>query len=150
MSEHNNEQAGKLPAEPNPALRQFDRLIGNWRISGKDVEGTIRFEWMEGGFFVIQHYDLINFGKHYKGIEYIGFDEDTGTLRSRLMGTDGSRFMYTYEFDGDKMYYWFGEKGSDQYSVGTFSDDGNSLTGRWQWPNADGTQGGYEYTITRS
>ncbi|HEY0739745.1 MAG TPA: hypothetical protein VGD69_32770 [Herpetosiphonaceae bacterium] len=149
MAEHNNEQAGNLPKEPHPALKQFDRLIGDWCITGPDVDGTIRYEWMEGGFFLIQHFDLVNFGARYQGIEYTGYDEDTATLRSRLMGTDGSRFMYTYGFDGNKMYYWFGEKGADNYSVGTFSDDGNTISGRWQWPNPDGTTGGYTYTLQR-
>lgn len=149
MAEHNNAQAGTLPKEPNSALRDFDRVIGTWRISGPEVEGTIRYEWMEGGFFAIQHFDLENLGERYRGIEYTGFDEATGTLRSRLMGTDGSRFMYTYAFDENHMYYWFGEKGADNYSVGTFSDDGNQITGRWFWPNPDGTLGGYEYTLER-
>ncbi|MBV9791209.1 MAG: hypothetical protein JOZ51_23645 [Chloroflexi bacterium] len=149
MAEHNNDQAGSLPKTPHPALKQFDRLIGEWRISGPDVEGTIRYEWMEGGFFLIQHFDLINFGERYTGIEYTGYDEDTATLRSRLMGTDGSRFMYTYGFEGDTMYYWFGEKGADNYSTGTFSADGNTITGQWQWPNPDGTTGGYTYTLQR-
>jgi hypothetical protein len=149
MAEHNNHLAGELPKEPNPKLRQLDRLIGTWRITGPDVEGTVRYEWMEGGFFFIQHFDLVQGGFHAKGIEYTGYDEETGTLRSRLMGTDGSRFMYTYEINGDKLYYWFGEKGSDNFSESTFSPDGNSYTGRWQWPNPDGTKGGYEYVVHR-
>jgi hypothetical protein len=82
-----------------------DGLIGDWRISGPDVEGTVCFEWMEGGFFLIQHFDLIQGGGHYKGIEYTGFGVETATLRSRLIGTDGSRFMYTYSFAGNTMYY---------------------------------------------
>ena len=87
MAEHNNETglAGRLPKTPNPALKQFERLIGTWRISGPDVKGTVRYEWMEGGFFLIQHFDLTQGAEHYKGIEYTGFDEDTQTLRSRLM-----------------------------------------------------------------
>ena len=28
MAEHNNDQAGKLPSVPNPALQQFERLVG--------------------------------------------------------------------------------------------------------------------------
>jgi hypothetical protein len=149
VAEHNNDQAGNLPKMPNPALKQFARLIGKWRVSGSDVEGTIHYEWMEDRFFLIQRFDLINFGTRYKGVEYTGFDEDTGTRRSRLMGTDGSRFMYTYSFEGNTMYYWFGEKGSDNYSAGTFSDDDTTITGRWRWPNPDGTTGGYDDTLER-
>lgn len=49
----------------------------------------------------------------------------------RLMGTDGSRFMYTCVFDGDKWYYYFCERGSDPFGLGTFSPDGKTATGRW-------------------
>lgn len=124
MAEHNNAMAGHLPKTPNAALRGFDKVIGTWEISGPDVKGTVTYEWMEGGFFAIQRFDLVQGGFHAKGIEYTGFDEDTGTLRSRLMGTDGSRFMYTYVFDGDKWYYYFGEKGADDFSLGTFVQPG--------------------------
>jgi hypothetical protein len=148
MAENNNHLVGKLPKEPNPLLKTLEPLIGKWKISGSDVEGEASFEWMEGGFFLIQKFDL-NQGGHQKGIEYTGFDEETGTLRSHLMQTNGSRFTYTYEIDGDTFYYWFGEKGSDIYSRSTFSADGNSYTGAWHWINEDGTPGGYAFTMTR-
>jgi predicted 3-demethylubiquinone-9 3-methyltransferase (glyoxalase superfamily) len=34
------------------------------------------------------------------------------------------------------------------FSRGIFSKDGNTITGRWQWPEGDGKTGGYEYTTT--
>lgn len=49
-----NIQAAQQPAMPNPDLKQLDRLVGTWAMSG-DVGGTVRYEWMEGGFFLIQH-----------------------------------------------------------------------------------------------
>src|SRR5690349_12335398 len=143
MGEHNNALAGELAKQPNGTLAQAERLIGTWQINGPDITGTIRYEWMEGKYFFIQHFDLEQGGAHYKGIEYTGYDEETGTLRSRLMGTDGARFMYTYGFDHDTMYYWFGEQGSDNVSMGTFSADGNMIEGQWTWPNPDGSIGGY-------
>jgi hypothetical protein len=33
-------------------------------------------------------------------VEYIGFDEDTQTLRSHAMDNRGSNFAYTWEIDG--------------------------------------------------
>lgn len=147
MAEHNN--AMELPKTPNPALKGFEKLLGDWHITGPDVEGTVRYEMMEGGFFAIQRFDMVQGDFHAKGVEYTGFDEDTRTLRSRLMGTDGSRYMYTYVFTDDKMYYYYGEKGSDTFSESTFSADENTLSGRWNMPNPDGTLGGYEYRLTR-
>jgi hypothetical protein len=58
MADNNNALVGKLPKTPNPALKKLERLVGTWRISGPDVEGEVTFEWMESGFFLIQHFDL--------------------------------------------------------------------------------------------
>lgn len=148
MAGDNNALAGELPETPHPELKKLAKLIGNWKISGDEVEGELRFEWMEGGHFFIHHFDIQQ-GGHYKGIEYVGFDEDTQTLRSHLMGTDGANFTYTWELEGDKLTIWFGEKGSDNVSLATFARDGLSYSGKWQWPNPDGGTGGYSYVVTR-
>src|SRR5688572_13712932 len=147
MAENNNHLVGRLPKQPNPLLKTLEPLIGKWMITGPDIEGETSYEWMEGGFFLIQKFDLQQQG-HQKGIEYTGYDEETGTLRSRLMAIDGSRFTYTYELDGDTFVYWFGDKGSDIYSRSTFSEDFNSYTGAWHWTKEDGTPGGYEFIAT--
>ena len=147
MAENNNNQVGKLPKTPHAKLRTLQPLIGRWRIDGPDVKGEVVYEWMEGGFFLIQHFDLVNHGNPYKGIEYSGWDDDTGTIRSRLMGTDGSRFTYTYELDGNVYCYWFGDKNSSTFSRGVISDDGRRIDGRWTIPGGPG--GGYDWRLTR-
>ncbi len=45
---------------------------------------------MEGGFFLIQLFDLTYDGGRHKGTEYTGFDEDTQTLRPHLMELTGA------------------------------------------------------------
>jgi Protein of unknown function (DUF1579) len=100
VADNNNHLAGRLPAEPHPAVRQLDRLVGAWDVSGPFLNGSISFEWMEGGFFLIQHVDARTPDQDVKGIEYIGFDEDTETLRSHYIDTRGSNFAYTWEVDG--------------------------------------------------
>lgn len=147
MAENNNFQ--DLPKAPHPRLKTLDRLVGRWRMSGPDVSGEISYRWMEGGFFLIQEFDLVNYGQRAKGIEYAGFDEDTQTIRTRLMGTAGERFTYTYQMDGDTLYYWFGDKGSHWFSKATFSADNLSLSGRWHMPKSEGGQEGYDFTLTR-
>jgi hypothetical protein len=147
MAENNNFQP--LPPIPNPALKTLDRLVGRWKMRGPEVEGDVSYEWMEGGFFLIQKFAISNSGNVSKGIEYSGFDEDTKTIRSRLMGTDGARFTYTYEMDGDTLFYWFGDKGSTWFSKTQFSRDGGSLSGRWHMPQSMGGSEGYDYTLTR-
>ena len=45
-----------------------------------DVQGTVTYEWMEGGFFLIQHVDL---GPEAKGMEVIGHERPLGASRAR-------------------------------------------------------------------
>lgn len=141
MTDHTQAQQ---QSKRNPALKSLERLVGGWNVSGQDIEGQVIFEWMEGGFFLIQHVDLIHDGRKIKGMEIIGYDEESDALKSHYFGNSGGVLEYTWELDDDTLTIWFGEKGSPSVFSGTFSEDGNSNTGRWVWPG-----GGYESTMTR-
>src|ERR1700761_8545705 len=114
----NNNIAGGLPAEPYEQLRQLDRLVGRWQASGGFFEGEATLSWMEGGFFLIQEVDATAGGRRIQGTEYIGWDEDTQTLRSHYMDIHGANFTYTWEVTDREVKIWFGDKGSDNFFVG--------------------------------
>jgi hypothetical protein len=82
-------QAYGRPPVPNPDLRSLDRLVGTWELSG-DVRGTVTYEWMEGGFFLLQRVELEQQdGQRITGIEVIGHERPFGAepseeIRSRL------------------------------------------------------------------
>lgn len=134
---------------PDADLKRLDRLVGTWQVSG-EAQGRVSYEWMEGGFFLIQRVDLVHEGHQNKGIEIIGHERAFGAegpsadIKSRYYGADGSTFDYVYELDGDTLTIWGGEKGSPAYYRGTFSADGNSVIGAWVWPG-----GGYASSLTR-
>lgn len=135
--------------EPSAALKALDRLTGAWTITG-GAEGTVRYEWMPGGFFLLQHVDLTQFGQPVTGLEVIGnlrpFGEPAGAdVVSRFYGSTGDTLDYVYELTGDKLIIWGGAKGSPAYYEGTFSADGATVTGAWVYPGG----GGYESTMTR-
>lgn len=149
MSDENGAQYTEQAPRPNPDLQSLDRLVGAWRVSG-EAQGEITYEWMEGGFFLIQHIDLVHDGHKNKGIEIIGHQQLFGAaepdpdIKSRYYGSDGSTFDYVYEASDDTLIIWGGEKGSPAYYKGTFSADGDTLSGAWVWPG-----GGYRSTSTR-
>jgi hypothetical protein len=129
-------------------LKGLDRLVGTWRVSG-GAEGTSRYEWMEGGQFLIQHVDLDHGGSRNTGMEIIGHLQLFGQPRtpeiwSRYYGSDGATLDYVYELEGDTLTIWAGGVGSPAFYKGTFSEDGNTLSGEWTYPG-----GGYESTSTR-
>ena len=145
--ERNTADAGENQgmAEPAADLRALGRLIGTWELSG-DVGGTVTYEWMEGGFFLIQHIDL---GPEAKGMEVIGHERPLGSepsadIKSRFYSSTGDTLDYTYELEGDTLTIWFGERGSPAYYEGTLSKDDSTLTGAWHYPG-----GGYQAISTR-
>lgn len=139
-----NPQEVNVPV-PSPALKRLDRLVGTWNVTG-GAEGQTVYEWMEGGFFLMQHVSL----GESKGLEIIGHEhkygeEPSADIKSRYYGEFGNTFDYTYEIQGDTLMIWMGERGSPAYFQGTFSPDGNTLTGDWVYPGG----GGYSSVSTR-
>jgi hypothetical protein len=59
------------PNEPSPQLSALDRLVGTWTVTG-EAEGTVRYEWMPGRFFLLQHVELTQYGQPTTGLEVIG------------------------------------------------------------------------------
>lgn len=140
--------APDVPAR-NADLDGLDRLVGTWRLTG-GAEGTVRYEWMEGRFFLLQHVDLVQYGQLIRGLEIIGHlrpfgEEESPEIRSRFYDTQGNTLDYVYQVDGDVLTIWGGEKGSPAFYKGTFSPDGNSADGEWVYPGG----GGYPSTMTR-
>jgi hypothetical protein len=143
----NNAQVNQQPTGPSPDLRNLDRLVGRWEMSG-EVRETVTYEWMEGGFFLIQHVDLEQYGQRIKGLEIIGHERPFGAdpseeIKSRFFSNTGNTLDYVYELQGDTLTIWGG--GSPAYFRGTFSDDGDTLSSAWHYPGG----GGYEATSTR-
>jgi hypothetical protein len=152
MADDNNDaRAYERRAEPAPDLDELGgRLVGTWEMSG-DVRGTVTYEWMEGGFFLIQRVDLgQEDGRRITGLEIIGHERPFGAepseeIKSRFYSNTGDTIDYVYELEGDTLTIWAEERGSPAFYRGTFSDSGHTLSGAWRYPGG----GGYEATSTR-
>jgi hypothetical protein len=146
MTENSSAQVTYQTPTPDPALKRLgDALVGTWQVSG-GAQGQVRYEWMDGGFFLMQHVELGD----VRGLEVIGHlhlfgEEPSEDIKSRFYGNAGETFDYVYELDGSTLTIWGGERGSPAYYRGTFSDDGSRLSGAWVYPDG----GGYESTSTR-
>jgi hypothetical protein len=130
-------------------IKALNRLVGTWKISG-DAQGQIKYEWMEGEFFLVQHVDLNYGGRKIKGIEIIGHmkqpnERPSKEIWSRFYSSlDGLTLDYVYELTDNILTVWFGHKGSDNHMKSIFDPSGNSFSAAWEWPG-----GGYKVTGTR-
>ncbi len=152
----NNVQAHQPPPEPNPTLKSLNVMVGTWNIEGREagsdgeIRGQVAFEWMEGGFFLVQRVYIDYGGRKITGVEYVGYDESNEVLKSYFFGNTGSgpfpgpALEYVWEVGDDTLAIWGGFVGSPASFKGKFGDDGNTVAGRWEWPG-----GGYEATMTR-
>jgi hypothetical protein len=134
---------------PNPELESLNKLVGTWKVSGA-IEGTSRFEWAEGGFFLLHHFDFVQDGRRSKGLEIIGHEQKFGAepspqIKTRIYGfLDGITYDYVYEGHGDYIMIWLGEKGSAIRFDAKLNKNDNAYTGEWTSPN-----GGYKVHFTR-
>ncbi len=139
-------------SEPDAELKRFDVMVGTWDVEGGPGGSSGRFtiEWLEGGHFLIAHIDLLQGDVPVKGIEIIGRERKVGAesaspaITSRFYDTLGNTFDYTWELGEGTLTLWTGAKGSPVSYRGTFSADGNTVTGAWKWPG-----GGYDWTLRR-
>ncbi|RJL27104.1 hypothetical protein [Bailinhaonella thermotolerans] len=135
---------------PDAAVKALDRLVGTWRVTG-GAEGTVTYRWLAGGHFLIQDVDLAQDGVPIRGVEMIGrlrpfmAEEPSEHIHSRYYAGGGETLDYVYELEGDTLTIWAMEKDSPAYYRGTFSPDGNTVTGAWHYPGG----GGYDSTMTR-
>lgn len=149
MAEMTNQSAAPSGDAPSADLRSLEPLVGTWTLSG-ETQGTVTYEWMEGGFFLMQRTDFEHGGHRIKGIEIIGHlrpfgEAPSADITSRFYSSDGDTLDYVYELAGNTLMIWGGERGSPAYYRGTLSDDGNVCTGAWDFPGG----GGYATTMTR-
>ena len=109
------------------------------------------YGWLEGQFFLLQHFDFEHAGHCVDGLEVIGhssgFEEaSSADLHSRIYDSAGNTSDHVYELEGDTLTIWGGHRGSEVYYRGIFSDDGQSCTGSWVFPGG----GGHSTVMTRT
>jgi hypothetical protein len=137
--------------KPDPALKLLDLLVGTWNMIGfefesdTEIKGYASFEWMEGGFFLVQHVNLEYKGQKIRAIEVIGYDESTMTLKSHCFDNMGNVFEHVWELENDSLTIRSEDIRSPVIFTGKFSDSDNLISGAWKWPG-----GGYTVTMTRA
>ena len=100
-------------------------------LPGEAIRGTSTFEWLEGRKFVIwrAHYDH---PKIPDATSIVGVTE--GQLSMHYFDERGMFRVYAASLDDSTWRFWREASAPDfsQRFTGTFTDDGNAITGRGQ------------------
>jgi hypothetical protein len=112
----------------DPALEPFDALIGAWATEATHpqfdgiVPGSITFEWLEGGRFLVQrsHNDHETFPD---AISVIGAPEDGDGLVMEYFDSRGVRRTYRVSLDDGVLRMWRDAPGFDQRFSATLGHD---------------------------
>jgi hypothetical protein len=125
----------------DPALEPFDALIGTWATEATHplvdavVPGTITFEWLEGGHFLVQRsrneHELFP-----DAISIIGAPEAGDGLVMEYFDSRGVRRTYAISLDDGVMRIWRDAPGFEQRYVATLSPD--TFEGQFQLARTPG------------
>lgn len=112
----------------DPALEPFDALIGSWATEATHpavdavVHGTLVFEWLEGGHFLIQRsrndHELFP-----DAISIIGAPEAGDGLVMEYFDSRGVRRTYGVSLDDGVLRFWREAPGFDQRFSATLGRD---------------------------
>ena len=121
---------------PNPALKQFSRLIGEWKtvgshpyVPGKILTGRSSFKWIEGGAFLMWHSEIdeLNFPA---GIVIFGSDDATGEFFMLYFDEREVSRMYKVSVDRNVVKWWRNAPGFSQRYSWAFTDNDNTIIGK--------------------
>jgi hypothetical protein len=141
---------------PNPALKPFSVLIGEWEtvgahplIPGTTLHGRTSFEWLEGGAFVIMRSEIDEPGVP-TGVAIFGSDDAAEAYFMLYFDERGVSRRYSATLDNNLFTWWRDAPGFSQRFTGTIVDGGNTIIGKGEFSKDGSTwEKDLELTYTR-
>jgi hypothetical protein len=122
------------------ALDRLEVLVGRWKTEGwtidpagqqgDRIEAVDTYERLPGGA-LLHLVDARVGDQKVEGAEIIGFDQESVKYSTQYFGSDGPAAYEATIREADGATVWEMQSESDRFS-GTFSPDGNRITGHWQ------------------
>jgi hypothetical protein len=141
----------------NPALERLDVFIGEWDIEITSMSfhpdpsaverGRASFDWLEEGAFLIQHSEISTSPDFPRSIAVIAPDDAAETYGMLYFDSRGVSRIYRMTFSGEIWTLWRDFPGFSQRFHGTFSEDHNVITARWE-QSSDGSKWERDFDIT--
>jgi hypothetical protein len=120
------------------ALRPLERLVGEWTIEAKGADGQpwpgggrVTFEWHESRAHLVQRAS-IDLPEAPDNTSIIGCDAANETYFQLYSDDRGVCRVYEMTITDDEWTLWREGEPFSQRFTATISDDGNTITGRWE------------------
>jgi hypothetical protein len=126
------------------SLKALEAFLGEWSLMAvfndmppADIGARVSFEWAPGEQFLIERWE-VPVPEAPDGIAIIGADpEREGAYLQHYFDSRGVARVYKMTFEGGVWKLWrdepdFSALDFSQRFTGTFSDDGNTISGTWE------------------
>jgi hypothetical protein len=140
----------------NSALKRLGIFIGEWNLEITSMSfhldpsaierGRSSFDWLEGGAFLIQHSDIAA-PDFPPSTAIIAPDDAAETYGMHYFDSRGVSRIYRMTFSGEIWTLWRDFPGFSQRFHGTFSEDHNVITARWE-KSSNGSKWEHDFNIT--
>ncbi len=128
---------------PNPILKPFSVLIGNWDTTGTHrlirdtiLHGRTSFEWLENGAFLMMRSEIDEPGVP-SGITIIGSDDSTEECFMLYFDERGVSRKYEVTLHDNIWKMWRNAPGFSQRFTGILVEGGNTILGKWELSTDD-------------
>lgn len=106
------DKIGAQAVRPNPALKPFAVLIGEWQTAGThpylpdtELHGRAIFAWIEGGAFLMLRSE-IDHPEFPDGIEIFGSDDQAGTYYMLHFDERGTSRKFDVSISRNQLTWW--------------------------------------------
>lgn len=140
----------------NQMLEQLGVFVGEWNLEISSmsfdpnpsaiVRGHASFAWLEGGAFLLQRSEVPE-TDFPRGISVVGPDDKAETYGMLYFDSRGVSRNYQMSFDGVVWKLWRDFPGFSQRFTGTFSDDDQVITARWE-KSSDNSNWELDFKVT--
>jgi hypothetical protein len=150
-------QSRRQEFKRNPALERLSIFVGEWdleitsmsfRTDPSAVErGRASFDWLEEGAFLVQHSEISTSADFPRSIAVIASDDAAETYGMLYSDSRGVSRIYRMTLSGGIWTLWRDFPGFSQRLHGTFSENNNTITARWE-KSSDGSKWEHDFDIT--
>jgi hypothetical protein len=120
------------------ALAQLESLVGEWTIEATWPDGRVwpgsgkvTFEWHDSRAHLVER-ATADLPEAPDNVSIIGCDGANGTYFQLYSDERGVSRVYEMRIGNREWRLWRDGEPFSQRFTGTFSDDGNTITGRWE------------------